>query len=123
MAALCLPDAELLSLLYRHLIAATPSIARKSITAHGIQCNNTQHVQVTLLAAGFVIGPSGHSIRAICEKSGANIQVRDHIAEEIGQSWLTNPRLLVKAGCSPRACHVKVSHSMHNSTCCCVLQR
>lgn len=33
-------------------------------------------VQVTLLAAGFVIGPSGHSIRAICEKSGANIQVR-----------------------------------------------
>jgi hypothetical protein len=31
---------------------------------------------VTLLAAGFVIGPSGHSIRAICEKSGANIQVR-----------------------------------------------
>lgn len=33
-------------------------------------------MQVTLLAAGFVIGPSGHSIRAICERSGANIQVR-----------------------------------------------
>lgn len=35
-------------------------------------------LQVTLLAAGFVIGPSGHSIRAICEKSGANIQVSPH---------------------------------------------
>ena len=32
-------------------------------------------LQVTLLAAGFVIGPSGHSVRAICERSGANIQV------------------------------------------------
>ena len=32
-------------------------------------------MQVTLLAAGFVIGLSGHSIRAICEQSSANIQV------------------------------------------------
>lgn len=32
-------------------------------------------LQVTLLAAGFVIGPAGCSVRAICEKSGANIQV------------------------------------------------
>lgn len=37
---------------------------------------NHWNVQVTLLAAGFVIGPGGHSIRAICERSGANIQVR-----------------------------------------------
>jgi 1,4-dihydroxy-2-naphthoyl-CoA synthase len=33
-------------------------------------------VHITLLAAGFVIGPSGHSIRAVCETSGAAITSR-----------------------------------------------
>lgn len=36
--------------------------------------NSFTEMHVTLLAAGFVIGPSGQSVRAICEKSGAHIQ-------------------------------------------------
>lgn len=36
--------------------------------------NSFTEIHVTLLAAGFVIGPSGQSVRAICEKSGAHIQ-------------------------------------------------
>lgn len=36
--------------------------------------NSFTEIHITLLAAGFVIGPSGQSIRAICEKSGAHIQ-------------------------------------------------
>jgi hypothetical protein len=35
-------------------------------------CYTEMHV--TLLAAGFVIGPNGQSVRAVCEKSGAHIQ-------------------------------------------------
>lgn len=42
--------------------------------AHLLLTGVIAYTQVTLLAAGFVIGPSGHSIRAICEKSGANVQ-------------------------------------------------
>eukprot|EP00887_Chlorella_sp_A99_P001213 scaffold14.g1213.t1 len=37
-------------------------------------------VRITLLAAGFVIGPSGSSIRDICKLTGANIK-----------SWTVNP--------------------------------
>jgi NCAIR mutase (PurE)-related protein len=36
--------------------------------------NSFTEMHVTLLAAGFVIGPSGQSVRAICENSGAHIQ-------------------------------------------------